>query len=204
MVEYECNNCHKKFNLKGDYARHLNRKIPCNNLQELSKNANNIIENIVDNIIEKNELQCSHCNKKYSRKYELSRHIKNGCKEQKKTVMEYMLNELSKIKYLEGKIERLEKQNNLVSDQINHKQIPKTIRAQIWNKYIGKENGIGKCYVCETDIDAKHFEAGHIIAKADGGANTIDNLRPVCSLCNKSVGKTNMKLFKEHYFSSDK
>ena len=31
MVEYlySCDNCHRGFNKKTDYTRHLNRKIPC-------------------------------------------------------------------------------------------------------------------------------------------------------------------------------
>jgi hypothetical protein len=79
-------------------------------------------------------------------------------------------------------------------------QIPKTVKCKVWDIYIGKEQGVGKCYVCEDQIDSKHFECGHIIAERMGGETTIENLRPVCSLCNKSVNTKNMKDFKCKYF----
>ena len=79
------------------------------------------------------------------------------------------------------------------------KQIPKTIKSIVWNKYIGKEKGIGECYVCKGELDSKHFEAGHIIARANGGENSVENLRPICSLCNKSIGSKNIDEFKRSY-----
>jgi hypothetical protein len=36
--------------------------------------------------------------------------------------------------------------------------MPKTIKSIVWNKYIGKEKGICMCYVCNTELDLKHFE----------------------------------------------
>ena len=36
------------------------------------------------------------------------------------------------------------------------------------------------------------FEAGHIIAERCGGPTNIENLRPICSLCNRSMGLKNM------------
>lgn len=78
-------------------------------------------------------------------------------------------------------------------------QIPKNVKALVWNTYVGKEKGIGKCYVCPAELDSKHFEAGHIISRKNGGNTSIKNLRPVCSLCNKSVGSINMDEFKKTY-----
>jgi len=77
--------------------------------------------------------------------------------------------------------------------------LPKTIKSIVWDKQIGREKGIGKCYVCIKEIDSKHFELGHIIAKSKGGEDTINNLRPICSLCNKSIGNKNMDEFKKQY-----
>ncbi len=45
---------------------------------------------------------------------------------------------------------------------------------------------------CPTMIDPFTFEAGHIESVANGGPNTFDNLIPICSTCNKSMGKENM------------
>jgi 5-methylcytosine-specific restriction endonuclease McrA len=75
------------------------------------------------------------------------------------------------------------------------KTIPKPLKNSVWDKYIGKEHGIGNCYSCQSNIDSKHFECGHVISDADGGDLSIENLRPVCSLCNKSMGVMNMNEF---------
>jgi len=82
------------------------------------------------------------------------------------------------------------------------KKLPKTIRAMVWDEYIGEEKGTGKCYVCKIKINSKHYECGHIIARANGGNDAIENLRPVCSLCNKSIGTINMDDFKRKYIKT--
>lgn len=84
----------------------------------------------------------------------------------------------------------------------NKKTIPKTLKNMVWDKYIGREKGIGKCNCCNNEIDAKHFECGHVISEATGGSTYIDNLRPICSLCNKSMGIQNMDEFKTKYLQS--
>jgi DNA segregation ATPase FtsK/SpoIIIE-like protein len=97
------------------------------------------------------------------------------------------------------KVAILEKLTNTMEEIVVKSNLPKTIKSMVWNKYIGKEKGIGKCYVCSEDLDSKHFELGHIQAKAKGGSDEIDNLRPICSLCNKSIGTKNMDEFKKTY-----
>jgi len=81
------------------------------------------------------------------------------------------------------------------------KSIPKSLKILVWNKNMGKEKGIGGCYVCESEIDSKNFECGHIISVKDGGDTNLDNLLPICSSCNKSMGTQNLHEFKETYFS---
>ena len=72
----------------------------------------------------------------------------------------------------------------------NKKQIPKKIKNEVWDKYIGKELGISKCYCCKnTEISKNEFHAGHFISEANGGKVKIDNLRPICPGCNLSMGK---------------
>ena len=75
------------------------------------------------------------------------------------------------------------------------KSIPKTLKNMVWDTYIGKDKGTGKCLCCHKEIDSKHFECGHVISEAKGGSNGIDNMRPVCSLCNKSMGTEDMNIF---------
>ena len=77
--------------------------------------------------------------------------------------------------------------------------IHKFIKSKVWDTYIGKINGVGLCYVCSCEIDSKHFEVGHVLARCKGGSSEVVNLRPVCSLCNKSIGSQNMDELKEYY-----
>ena len=39
------------------------------------------------------------------------------------------------------------------------------------------------------------YECGHVHAEKNGGSNTLNNLRPICSGCNRSMGIKNMELF---------
>ena len=77
--------------------------------------------------------------------------------------------------------------------------IPKALKNEVWDNCIGREKGVGNCYCCNKEIDSKHFECGHIIAVSNGGNNTLQNLKPVCSLCNKSMGSKNLEEFKQNY-----
>ena len=78
-------------------------------------------------------------------------------------------------------------------------KIPKTIRNQIWNLYIG-EKYKNLCFAgCNTEINVFNFECGHVESKSNGGCSNIYNLRPICSTCNRSIGIKNMVEFmKEH------
>ena len=84
---------------------------------------------------------------------------------------------------------------------MRRKGIPKPVRTLVWNKYIGEENGIGKCNVCATEIKVSNFDCGHIIAAADGGEDIVKNLVPICRTCNSSMGKQNLNDFKQKYFN---
>ena len=84
------------------------------------------------------------------------------------------------------------------------KSIPKTLKNKVWDTYIGKKNGVGKCYCCKTEIDSKNFDCGHIVAVKNGGKKTVENMRPICSPCNKSMGTENMISFGDSYFPQNK
>ena len=75
------------------------------------------------------------------------------------------------------------------------KKIPKTLRNMVWNKWIGRDMANGKCYCCKQGLNNQSWEAGHIIARSMGGPNNINNLRPICSDCNKSMGNKHMNEF---------
>ena len=69
--------------------------------------------------------------------------------------------------------------------------IPKSLREQVWIVYCGRKFE-HKCIVkwCENIITPFSFEVGHNIPESKGGKLDIDNLRPICSNCNKSMGNT--------------
>lgn len=76
------------------------------------------------------------------------------------------------------------------------KAIPKAVRDMVWDFYIGTDKGRSKCFCCNNhEVAQNNFECGHVIADKKGGASSVQNLRPVCSLCNKSMQTTNMIKF---------
>jgi 5-methylcytosine-specific restriction endonuclease McrA len=68
-------------------------------------------------------------------------------------------------------------------------RIPKAIREQTWIRYNGDEFS-AKCKVrwCQNRVTPFNFEVGHNIPASKGGENNIDNLRPICPSCNRSMG----------------
>lgn len=77
----------------------------------------------------------------------------------------------------------------------NNRNIPQALRSTVWRTYIGKKFG-GICFCCgKIDINPDIFECGHVKSLKDGGETTVDNLRPICSLCNRSMGSKHMEEF---------
>lgn len=71
--------------------------------------------------------------------------------------------------------------------------VPKIKRQEVWYNYIGDTIGKTKCFCCSlNDITQFEFHCGHIVAKSNGGDFSIENLRPICSKCNLSMGNENM------------
>ena len=68
-------------------------------------------------------------------------------------------------------------------------KIPKALREQVW---IAKSGEVfhTKCKVvwCKNTITVFDFQCGHNIPESKGGPTTIDNLIPICSRCNVSMG----------------
>ena len=80
-------------------------------------------------------------------------------------------------------------------------KIPKSIKNNSWNKYIGLLKGTSVCICCNIKtIDSKQFIGGHIISEKNGGKVTIDNIIPICSGCNNSMGSTNMDIWIQSYY----
>ena len=69
--------------------------------------------------------------------------------------------------------------------------IPRALRYAVWNRYVGKRFE-AKCHVtwCETVITPFTFEVGHDVPESKGGTTTLENLRPICAQCNRSMGNS--------------
>ena len=81
------------------------------------------------------------------------------------------------------------------------RSIPKKIRGLTWKAHFGNSM-TGSCFCCKTVLEAlDDWHAGHIVAHANGGKDTVDNLRPICISCNLSMGTENMDDFKERCYS---
>jgi 5-methylcytosine-specific restriction endonuclease McrA len=76
--------------------------------------------------------------------------------------------------------------------------ISHALRVTCWNTYIGEEVGRTTCLCCKSNfITQLNFHCGHVIPECKGGTLRIDNLLPICNVCNNSMGTMDMKEFKE-------
>jgi hypothetical protein len=73
--------------------------------------------------------------------------------------------------------------------QYKKTKIPKALREQVWLTSMG-ERFDGKCKVvwCKNRINVFDFQCGHNIPESKGGKTTVDNLLPICTRCNISMG----------------
>ena len=89
--------------------------------------------------------------------------------------------------------------NHLINipDNINEESITKAFRQAIWLKYCG-ENYKYKCLCCKSnEISVYNFECGHILSKKNGGNISMENIMPICSFCNRSMGSMHMFKYME-------
>lgn len=78
------------------------------------------------------------------------------------------------------------------------KAVPKVVKDLSWNKWIGEDVARTKCLCCGVnEIKMNSFHCGHVLAEANGGTTTVDNLRPICAACNLSMGTANLDDFKK-------
>lgn len=78
-------------------------------------------------------------------------------------------------------------------------KIPAAVKNTLWHKYFA-DSITGKCQCCKIESISKSiFDAGHIVSENEGGKVELSNLRPICKLCNSSMGKMNMDVFIKKY-----
>ena len=84
-------------------------------------------------------------------------------------------------------------------DILSEDKISQSLRQQVWTKHSNNLSEI-KCICCNLNIiNAFTFECGHIIAKSKDGKCNINNLVPICGLCNKSMSNIDMDIFMEKH-----
>ena len=77
--------------------------------------------------------------------------------------------------------------------------IPKCVRNALWINYFNDAR-TGKCQCClREQITIGNFNCGHIVAHANGGETKLNNLVPICTLCNTSMGTYNLNDFIKKY-----
>jgi hypothetical protein len=83
-------------------------------------------------------------------------------------------------------------------ESVKKKSIPKVVKDLAWNKWVGEDVARTKCLCCGVnEIKMSSFHCGHVIAEANGGSITVDNLRPICAACNLSMKTENLDEFKK-------
>lgn len=99
-----------------------------------------------------------------------------------------------------------EKNDDLKSDDDNDKylpyikeKIPKCVRNSVWRLYF-KNKITGLCQCCKIEkISYASFHSGHIKSERCHGTTSLDNLKPVCQMCNLSMGTMDMNEFIKKY-----
>lgn len=223
---FRCERCDHPTNTKSNLLQHLRKKKPCKTLH--SKRERNVIINelLIPPEEENNnkKFKCEYCNKGLSSAPGKSQH-KKICPKRPELIMETTLKNLQlEVNKHKDEINTLRQQlqtkNNLETEIENtpesvsfaHQEsvgkikkktkIPQPLRILCWNTYIGEEVGKTKCPCCEIIyITPFTFNCGHVIADSRGGKTTIDNLRPICTGCNNSMGTKNMEDFKKEFFN---
>jgi uncharacterized C2H2 Zn-finger protein len=169
MPQYECEKCHKKFDNKTDYTRHVNKKKDCliknviyicnkcnqsflykshylRHLQsKFSCNGHDkliTIDNTIQNI-ELKKYQCNNCSKWYTTKKALTRHLNEFCKlseNNKNNTTTDVINNLKK--EIENKDKIINNINNgTVNNTINNGTVNNTINnTNITINAYGKED----------------------------------------------------------------
>lgn len=80
--------------------------------------------------------------------------------------------------------------------RIKKTPIPKVIKDEIWDHYIGNTVASTLCPCCQKSmITMRDFVAGHVLAEKHGGGITCENLVPICNKCNSSMGARHMVEF---------
>ena len=84
---------------------------------------------------------------------------------------------------------RKSKSKSPAKSDYRKQHIPKALREQCWVHNFGKKYE-HKCYIkwCSNKITVFDFHVGHNIPECKGGKLCLENVKPICSRCNHSMG----------------
>ena len=115
----------------------------------------------------------------------------------KQKILVYEAEKSALLKYIDLLLQN--KNNSKIRKYKKKCKIPAVIRNSLWKKYFNESN-VGKCCSCKLEnISSANFDCGHIISEHNGGLVTINNLKPICRLCNSSMSTMNMDEFIKKY-----
>lgn len=220
--KYICEICNYSSNRHSNYNRHMASKKHVNKAtNNITLNTEKLIKNTKINHKPIKSFQCNYCYKEIIYKKNLMRHY-NNCKSYKNYLIEQLQENLKEkntiIVELNNTINVINKQasdkDELVYNMINklnnfskkrkkkrtrRQKIPATVRNTIWKLHVGNKTET-KCFCCSVEpITKGNFDCGHIISDSEGGKIKLDNLRPICGLCNKSMGTQDMMEFMKEF-----
>jgi len=81
--------------------------------------------------------------------------------------------------------------------------VSNSLKKKLWNNWkisICNTDELVPCPCCESELICGYdFHAGHKISFKNGGSTSLDNLIPLCSSCNLSMGTMNYEDYKENF-----
>ena len=183
MKIYKCPTCSKEFNKKCNFDDHVyNRKKPCNVKLVIIENSNLLVGDINN----KSNIFCEFCNKEFSRKDSLNRHLNNFCK-QKKTnnevneMKEFCIKILDELKEYKNELNILKEQkqsttitNNDQSQNINNNISNNNVSNN--NNVINSNNNITVVQFGQEDINKLDLSKLMEVYLKSTGGNIIANM----------------------------
>ncbi len=80
-------------------------------------------------------------------------------------------------------------------DFVERKSISKSLKNKVWEKEFGsKTSGSCPIYSCNNILSldvSNSWQCGHLCSVKNKGETVLENLRPICTPCNQSMGETN-------------
>jgi hypothetical protein len=199
IPKHYCGYCDQSFMQKSNIDRHNKRFHVKQNEDIEHEKLNKMIDDRIDDKIKHisnnalRHLNCTYCNMKCSKPSNKTRH-ENKCSQKKIQELE------ATIERYDDYIDQLKKDNvnkNKIRNRNGHR-ISAPLRTKIWNTYIGEHVGKSKCPCCkEINITQLNFDCGHIKSVNNDGKTNVNNIIPICGICNKSMGDQHLITFME-------